>query len=422
MITQSGNIIVCDIVGFSKKLQDSQLACARHLFDAVEKTSYYKALNDDQRCITCTGDGFILITNDTDPRGPLTFCFELLEVIDRFNSSKRERLKFCKEVSVSAEDFNDAKYKVRLGIHIGNFFFRETIFGRENAIGTGINISARVASVGDPGHIIISEEISRNLKQYVQINNSQCSINGWRVKISDPIIVYVKHLVKLEVKAVSATKKKGGKSVTVGEDFMPKKAALQKYFVEEAEADLIYLNGKLELWLKRFDSNLKSISEYKPRIAILTPIRELDESYLWVSDLRYDPCSSAGNAPSKTKFCIDRGEGLPSMAYNDKLGKPKFCYKLPDYNKNPELYLEMITKECNVCADNVKGWNRKAQAYISIPINAPIISDKVILSIDFANSLDLLTTAQINEMIADIRKFACPPISKSLQLHLASCK
>lgn len=155
-----GFIVLCDIAGFSGKPDYAQKQCVEHLDKAVVGTRLWALLHSEgghteqpTSVLNCTGDGFILITTHPKVRNHpdllLQFVKQLLHQIDEWNVSQADQ---------------ELRYQLRIGLNEGKFFMGIRVFGATNAIGGGVNMASRVAGIGDPGHVLVSEDVIKSLR------------------------------------------------------------------------------------------------------------------------------------------------------------------------------------------------------------------------------------------------------------------
>lgn len=140
-------ILFMDIVGYSKLETDEAQKYAIELLNELVKEALLSAnfTLDDVVCLP-TGDGMCLcFIKSTD--GPLTVAAHVQLSLAQQRPPR-----------------GTPKIDVRMGIHSGNVLRVTDLKGSYNLAGAAINISQRVMSFGDEGHILCTKEAYNLLK------------------------------------------------------------------------------------------------------------------------------------------------------------------------------------------------------------------------------------------------------------------
>jgi len=129
-------ILFVDIVGYSKLTTDQQVTSFNELFNTLHSLESFRQLPNDSVITIPTGDGFALVFEPSFPLAPLQVAIDL----------QREVRKHL------------LKLPFRAGIHCGVNSVVLNPDGGMNVIGASINYAARVMSLGDANHILVSNE------------------------------------------------------------------------------------------------------------------------------------------------------------------------------------------------------------------------------------------------------------------------
>ncbi len=159
-------ILAADMVGYSRLMNEDEAgtlaAYRRHRRDLFNpKVAQYRG-----RIIKLTGDGALM---------------EFVSVVDA--------VVFAVEVQLALRDRNagipeDKQFRYRIGIHIGDVIVEE-----EDIYGSGVNLTARLEGLADPGGICISETVFDQVKGKLDLGIEP--LGEKRVKnIAEPVSVY----------------------------------------------------------------------------------------------------------------------------------------------------------------------------------------------------------------------------------------
>jgi tetratricopeptide (TPR) repeat protein len=125
-----------DIIGYSKLATDQQVTSFNELYNILHSLEFFRQLPVNSSIIIPTGDGFALVFNSELPLAPLQVAIDLQREVKR----RLLTLPF------------------RAGIHCGVNSIVANPDGGMNVVGTSINYAARVMSLGDVNHILVSNE------------------------------------------------------------------------------------------------------------------------------------------------------------------------------------------------------------------------------------------------------------------------
>src|SRR5215510_457707 len=162
---QIGHVLLIDIVGYSKLLNEEQQERLNQLTEIVLATTPVQGATDEQLVRLPTGDGMALV----------------------FQHSAEEPARCALEIAEALR--KHPELPVRMGIHSGPVSEVTDVSGRSNLAGAGINMAQRVMDCGDAGHILLSQHVADDLVQYRQ----------WAPRLRDLGECEVKHGVRLHL-------------------------------------------------------------------------------------------------------------------------------------------------------------------------------------------------------------------------------
>ena len=169
-------ILAADMVGYSRLMDEDEAgtlaAYRRHRRELFNpKAAQYRG-----RIIKLTGDGALM---------------EFVSVVDA--------LVFAVEVQLALRDHNagipeDKQFRYRIGIHIGDIIVEE-----EDIYGSGVNLTARLEALADPGGICISGSVFDQVKGKIDLCLEYLG-KKWVKNIAEPVSV---HRVILDERAAA---------------------------------------------------------------------------------------------------------------------------------------------------------------------------------------------------------------------------
>src|SRR6476620_2012994 len=160
-----GHVLVIDIVGYSKLLNEEQQERLNQLTEIVLATTPVREATDEQLVRLPTGDGMALV----------------------FHHSAEEPARCALEIAEALQ--KHPELPVRMGIHSGPVNKVTDVSGRTNLAGAGINMAQRVMDCGDAGHILLSQHVADDL-----VHSRQ-----WASRLRDLGECEVKHGVRLHL-------------------------------------------------------------------------------------------------------------------------------------------------------------------------------------------------------------------------------
>jgi TolB-like protein len=195
-----GNVLLMDIVGYSKLSMNEQRAAVNELNQVVRASEQFQKAEAADRLIKVpTGDGMSLVFY-TSPEAPVQCAIEISRVLKSHPS-----------------------LRLRMGVHCGPVSGVTDVKGQANVAGAGINMAQRVMDCGDAGHILISKHVAEDLAEFEE----------WRPLLHDLGTCEVKHGVQLGVVNLY--------SDDVGNPQVPKKLqAIKKHRVRVRWAEVAF--------------------------------------------------------------------------------------------------------------------------------------------------------------------------------------
>jgi serine/threonine protein kinase/tetratricopeptide (TPR) repeat protein/TolB-like protein len=164
-VLEIAHVMFIDVVGFSKLAIDEQRTVLRDLQKTVRKTAEFARFHATGELISLpTGDGMALVFF-SDPEAPARCAIQL---------------------SLALRNLG---IPLRIGLHTGPVYRVTDINANQNVAGGGVNVAQRVMDCGDAGHILVSEEMAKILRQ----------ITEWGGALRDLGETDVKHGVRLRV-------------------------------------------------------------------------------------------------------------------------------------------------------------------------------------------------------------------------------
>ena len=137
------NILLIDVVGYSKLLVNEQIELLQELNRIVRNSECFRAAETSGKLTRVpTGDGMALL----------------------FFRSPEEPAQCALEISVALK--GHPRIQVRMGVHSGPVSQVTDVNDRTNIAGAGINIAQRVMDCGDAGHILLSKHLADDLAEY----------------------------------------------------------------------------------------------------------------------------------------------------------------------------------------------------------------------------------------------------------------
>lgn len=389
-----GFVALCDIAAFSEKKEAAQKRCVTHLEQAVAATRLMKdvlAAQSAKYVLNCTGDGFILITTAPPVRNHpdflLDFVAELLTAIRDWNGSD------------DARDNPELRYAVRIGIHTGTFWMGLRVFGAPNAIGPGVNIAARVASVGDPGHVLISDDVLKHIRETEAPPRSELpnktgreglehflnnNAGGWSVA--------VKHGVDLTVYPWSVDRGQG----LLGSIEKPRKVRIFENVQRQLINELASICEELEGILHDFDSRLTPKS-LDLRLTVLFANRK--ESRLVCTPIRFARTNHERQTiHSDTKYPIeeDSNWGMPARILLNHTGVvwhtelPRWPHEIgPRHDRARASYALQLQERWGTPRGEVDKLGRKARAYFGTALAGMDLIPFGVLMVDSMHPLPI---------------------------------
>jgi TolB-like protein/class 3 adenylate cyclase/Flp pilus assembly protein TadD len=160
------HILLIDVVGYSKRLDNEQIGVLQELNRIVRNTKSFRAAEARNKLIRVpTGDGMALL----------------------FFRSPEEPIECALETSKALR--SHPQIQLRMGVHSGPVNRVPDVNDKTNIAGSGMNVAQRVLDCGDAGHILLSKHVAEDLGQY----------RHWQPHLHDLGECEVKHGLRLHL-------------------------------------------------------------------------------------------------------------------------------------------------------------------------------------------------------------------------------
>ncbi|PYK38701.1 MAG: hypothetical protein DME60_10830 [Verrucomicrobia bacterium] len=137
------HLLLIDVVGFSKLLDNDQIELLEELNQIVRSTECFQTAEAGGKFIRVpTGDGITLV----------------------FFHSPEEPVRCALEISRALQEH--PRIQLRMGVHSGQVNRVTDINDKISLTGSGMNVAQRVLDCGDAGHILLSGHVAEDLGQY----------------------------------------------------------------------------------------------------------------------------------------------------------------------------------------------------------------------------------------------------------------
>jgi TolB-like protein/class 3 adenylate cyclase/Tfp pilus assembly protein PilF len=137
------HVLLIDVVGYSKLLNNEQIELLQELNQLVRGTECFRAAEACGKLTRVpTGDGMALL----------------------FYRSPEEPVRCALEISKALQEHR--RIQLRMGVHSGPVNRITDVNDKTNFVGSGINVAQRVLDCGDAGHILLSKHVTEDLAEY----------------------------------------------------------------------------------------------------------------------------------------------------------------------------------------------------------------------------------------------------------------
>lgn len=250
---------------------------------------------------------------------------------------------------------------MRIGVHEGRF---QQISKPGDTgtllVGSGPNACARIADIGDAGHIIVSEDFTKSW-QREQGNDVYQFLTPFEP--DKPIEFFRGRGVRKHKQQIRVYS-----SPRVGEVRVPERLAL----LSDAEQQLWHVLKEVDevlIELLQEEDDSLEWKKIRPRLSIFAPDPSQKKSVLAATEFRYirelDPIDRSVGKGGTVYKLEGLGQGPAGRAFC--LRSPQVLYNLPDFHQSPEEYIDILKKEWNVSEDIVKSFGRYARAFVTFP-------------------------------------------------------
>jgi class 3 adenylate cyclase len=390
-LASAGFVLICDIVGFSLLEQPDQVRAVTRLWEFLESHPLLKPRFDG--AINGTGDGALLTWSQ---RGQTTVSHaELLEFGENLLAYMRG---------------TPQQTQMRIGIHVGQFRTVEPSprLGVQ-LVGTGLNECARVSSLGDEGHIVVSEDFLRHWRKAGNFPEA-----NFYPRSGDPIIAFVKHDEPLGVRVYL----KGGHP-----PYLPEKLRKLLCIDSLIEETLSEIESAVVTALIQADSTLSagpvSTEErrrfellWSPRVSVFSPFRTREGARkLCPTQYRYhqDPLLKRKGV---TEYAIDgtRSEGPLAKAF--QYDNVQVLHRLPPVDD--DKYVVALAK-VGIDEAKIRKMSRPPRAFLCFPFGLKYGPDPVngayhqdpegVVCIDLDDDLATYDEQRLEVTVRQLREF-----------------
>lgn len=336
----NGYILVADIVGFSERSQKEQVRMVQHLLATHRDDPFVASRKGEPSYLNSTGDGFVYATSsEGDLELPLQFfelAIRLVQGAGRFEGAKGRPM------------------EIRVGLHFGSL--TSNIDGGEGfSVGSGINWAARICDLCAPSQVLVSEELVAEIRARI---DDEALADRVFPRAEEPwFSAQVKHnrtarfRVLLDPALSKAAPPRLARGELIGRHLRQALEILGESIAvslcrkgESVKAATKRLNPRLTVWVPNSNGVLHSL---RPRVVL-------------------PPAPGAPTGPSRTAWAASGTPmGPVSAAF---IGKAPVCLlDFPDPAKDPEGY-EARWGGCNVPAEVVEGFSRRARSFLALPL------------------------------------------------------
>lgn len=356
----AGFILICDIVEFSRMEQPDQANAILRLLNFLEGNELLKARYDGE--MNGTGDGALLAWSQRET--PVTHG-QLLDFAEELVAHMRGARR---------------RIDLRIGIHVGQF--RTVVPASRRLgiqlVGTGLNECARVSSLGDAGHIIVSEDFVTHWRRAGHFKRED-----FFPEAENPIVAFVKHNEPLGIRVYRGAA--SGASLPERLLKLISVDALMMQTLTQIENSFAYT---LSNWLRpngspslSRDQVQEMVRKLSARISVLSPASTNGIEQLFPTEYRHhqDPLL---RGKGKTPYLIDGSkiEGPLALAFTEN--KPQVVHRLPlaklptggESNGDFERYCAMFS-EHGVGREKIAKMSRLARSYLAFPFGLPYLAD-----------------------------------------------
>src|SRR4030095_1239555 len=160
------HLLLIDVAGYSKLLINEQIELLQELNQIVRSTDCFRSAEASGKLNRVPmGDGMALF----------------------FFRTPEEPVRCALEISGALRDH--PHIRLRMGVHSGPVNRITDVNDKTNFAGSGINVAQRVLDCGDPGHILLSAHVAKDLAQYPR----------WQPSLNDLGECEVKHGLRLHL-------------------------------------------------------------------------------------------------------------------------------------------------------------------------------------------------------------------------------
>jgi hypothetical protein len=291
-------------------------------------------------------------------------------------------------------DDNGPSAAFRVGIHEGQLQIVRVFVpggraqhGGEQIVGAAPNLCQRIASLGDGGDILLSEEFCRKWAEH----DGASSVTLAPPLDQPPISATVKHGTTLQVRRIA------------------RKGSPPRYFAE-ANAVSHHLGEAMAHTERAFVGLVQQVNDaltpatVSARVSLWVPDPRPGKNQLEPTDFRYHRRGERIQ-PSTTRYAtLRRGKGPVGRAF--KSNKPQLVLHLPPYDtdQNRRDYENQLSSRTGLNKSTVRNcFSRHARAFVSIPVGLEGKVPDAVVCIDTDHPLTGITDAQCLKIATHLR-------------------
>ncbi len=150
-------ILVADVVGYSRLIGEDEAGTLEALRAHREKLIEPKVAEHEGRIVKLMGDGLL---------AEFPSAVEAVQCAIEIQLTMGER---------NADIPEDRRITYRVGINIGDI-----VVEGDDIYGDGVNVAARLEAAGAPGHVLISDDVRRQIAGRVDVTFHEIGPANWR--------------------------------------------------------------------------------------------------------------------------------------------------------------------------------------------------------------------------------------------------
>jgi hypothetical protein len=344
-------IAVVDIASFSPQPEWLQVEMVRWLLERLEQHSFWvEQTEPERRVLDSRGDGYVLGVSTggrrTRPRDLCAMALEIAAAAREFRLSQTAPPGW-------------KRLEVRVGIHLGCYLLASELDGVRFAVGSGLNGCSRIAGLGGPGQVVLSEEFWTYLAGALGPEGHGFAVHPEPRR--PPLAAGVQHGVLARFRRIFRTR---GRARIPDPPRVRENAMLDEHLSASLEVTGRAIAGALEGRDPRLD-----LRRLQPRLSVWGPAGEELRRLPYVAQLPQD-----GAFPPQdrrhTRYALPKdpraaGEGPVVEAWlRDSC---VVVNGLPKHQQDPVAYREAF-RQRGIAASKVDGFGRHPRALLAVAL------------------------------------------------------